>query len=216
MRDCLFWVADSRMKQVILGFLKRPDCFRPHNLGTAPFQFDENEDLFSSPTMDPGTYATGDEFIRLYQRSHRYAVVILDAEWDGSPGAAAIREKLTARIVSTGWPTDRFRVIAIEPELESWIWQRNNRVAGALGFGSQHEMVAAVHQAGVEWLNQQAKPVRPKEAFESITARAKRLGKSSATHRQVVSAVTLVGCQDAAFLELRQALQTWFPLGGQA
>jgi hypothetical protein len=215
MRDCLFWVADSRMKQVILGFLKRPDCFRPHNLGTAPFQFDENEDLFSSPTMDPGTYATGEEFIRLYQRSHRYVVVILDSEWDGSPGAATIRENLSARIAATGWTNDRFCVIAIEPELESWIWQRNNRVAGALGFGSHPEMVGAVQQAGLEWTDQQAKPSRPKEAFEAITSRAKRLGKSSSTHRQVVSTVTLVGCQDPTFLVLRRTLQSWFPAEGQ-
>src|SRR5262249_32763761 len=136
MRDCLFWVADSRIKQVILGFLKRDDCFRDYNLGTAPFQFNENEDLFSSPTLDPGTYKNGQEFVRLYQRSHRNAVVILDSEWDGSPGAVVIRENLSARIVSTGWTIDHFRVIAIEPELETWIWQKNQRVANALGFGS--------------------------------------------------------------------------------
>jgi hypothetical protein len=212
MRDCLFWVADSRIKQVILGFLKRPDCFRLHNLGTSPFLFDENEDLFSSPTMDPGTYTTGQEFIRLYQRSHRFAVVILDSDWKGSPGAAAIRTNLSVRIESTGWTPERFRVVVIEPELEDWIWQRNQRVAGALGFESHLEMAVAVQNAGHDWPDHEPKPSRPKEAFEAVAARAKRLGKSSATHRQIVAAVTLAGCRDAAFRELRETLQGWFPL----
>jgi hypothetical protein len=216
MRDCIFWVADSRMKQVVLGFLKRHDCFRAHNLGTAPFLFDENEDLFSSPTMDPGTFRTGEEFLRLFQVSHRYAILMLDAEWNGSPGAALIRDDLASRIALTGWSRDRFRVIVIEPELESWIWQRNQRVANALGFGSRDAMVRAVQNAGLAWPDGQAKPSRPKEAFEALTVRAKKQGKSSATHRHVIADITLVGCQDAAFLDLRQTLQGWFPPEAQA
>lgn len=208
--------ADSTMKQALLGFLTRNDCFRHYNLGTAHFQFDPNEDLFSSATMDPGTYTTGEELLRPFQTTHRHAVILLDADWDGSPGAATIRSDLTTRILSTGWAADSYKVIVIEPELESWIWQRNQRVATALNFNSVPEMVTAVRAAKIDWPDEQAKPSRPKEALEAVATRKRKIGFSSALHRSITSTVSLVGCQDAAFLELRQTLQTWFPAEGQA
>ena len=47
MRDCVFFTADCTMKQALLGFLTRKDCFSHYNLGTAPFLFHPNEDLIS-------------------------------------------------------------------------------------------------------------------------------------------------------------------------
>ncbi len=211
MRDCLFFVADSTMKQAILGFLTRNDCFSDYNLGTAPFAFDPNEDLFSSATMDPGTFAKGEELLRPFQATHRRAVLMLDAEWDGSPGAATIRDDLTRRIGLTGWLPENFRVIVIDPELEAWIWQRNQRVAKALKFATVPEMVKAVRDAKIDWPDEQAKPSNPKAALEAVATRRRGIGFSSAIHRSVTSSVTLRGCQDGAFLELRQVLQTWFP-----
>ena len=215
MRDCVFLTADSTMKQALLGFLTRNDCFRDYNLGTAPFKFDQNEDLFSSATMDPGTYTTGEELLKPFQKTHKHAVVLLDAEWDGSPGADAIRTDLTARIKATGWAEDSFKVIVIDPELEAWIWQRNQRVASALKFNSVPEMVAAVKAAKIAWPEDQPKPSRPKEALEAVATKKRKIGYSSALHRSITASVTLVGCQDEAFLQLRHILQTWFPIGGQ-
>ena len=37
--------------------------------------------------MDPGTYTTGEELLKPFQKTHRHAVLMLDAEWDGLPGA---------------------------------------------------------------------------------------------------------------------------------
>jgi hypothetical protein len=212
MRDCVFFTADSTMKQALLGFMTRNDRFAHYNLGTAPFAFDPNEDLFSSATMDPGTYTTGEELMRPFQKTHRHAVLMLDAQWDGSPGAAAIRTDLSNRILVTGWPADAFKVIVIEPELEAWIWQRNQRLATALKFGSVAEMVKAVHDAKVDWPNGQAKPSRPKEALEAVATRKRKIGYSSALHRAITTTISLAGCRDNAFLELRQTLQRWFPL----
>ncbi len=212
MRDCVFFTADSTMKQALLGFMTRNHRFAHYNLGTAPFAFDPNEDLFSSATMDPGTYTTGEELMRPFQKTHRHAVLMLDAQWDGSPGAAAIRTDLSNRILVTGWPADAFKVIVIEPELEAWIWQRNQRLATALKFGSVAEMVKAVHDAKVDWPNGQAKPSRPKEALEAVATRKRKIGYSSALHRAITTTISLAGCRDNAFLELRQTLQRWFPL----
>lgn len=215
MRDCVFFTADSTMKQALLGFLTRNDCFAHYNLGTAHFAFDANEDLFSSATMDPGTYTTGEKLLKPFQKTHSRAVLMLDAEWDGSPGAADIRSDLTERILASGWSADAFKVIVIDPELEAWIWQRNQRVATALKFGSVAEMVKAVQDAKIDWPDGQAKPSRPKEALEAVATRRRGIGFSSAIHKSITATVSLVGCQDAAFLELRETLQGWFPLGAQ-
>ncbi|MGH7172554.1 MAG: methylation-associated defense system protein MAD4 [Gemmataceae bacterium] len=216
MRDCVFFTADSTMRQALLGFLTRKDCFKHYNLGTAPFQFDANEDLFASATMDPGTYTTGEELLKPFQNTHRHAVLMLDADWDGSPGAETIRNDLTSRILASGWSEGSFRVIVVDPELEAWIWQRNQRVATALKFGSVAEMVKAVQDAKVDWPDGEPKPSDPKKALEAVATRRRGIGFSSAIHRSITATVSLVNCQDAAFLELRQTLQGWFPLGGDA
>ena len=211
MRDCVFFTADSTMKQALLGFMTRNDRFAHYNLGTAPFAFDPNEDLFSSATMDSGTYTTGEELLKPFQKTHRHAVLMLDAEWDGSPGADTIRTDLTNRILASGWTADEFKVIVIDPELESWIWQRNQRVATALRFGSVAEMVDAVQAANIDWPNGELKPSSPKAALQAVATRRRGIGFSSAIHKSITATVSLVKCQDAAFLELRQTLQGWFP-----
>lgn len=216
MRDCVFLVADSTMRQALLGFLCRNDAHKPYNLGTARFAFDPNEDLFSSATLDPGTYTTGEELLRPFQKTHRRAVVILDAEWDGSPGAQAIQMNLTKRIIGVGWAADAFKVIVIEPELETWIWQRSQRVATALKFATVTEMVKAVQEARIDWPDGQDKPSRPKEALQAVATRRRGIGFSSAIHKSITSVVSATACQDAAFQELKAALQAWFPAGGQA
>ena len=56
------------------------------------------------------------------------------------------------------------------------------------------------------------KPSSPKAALEAVATRRRGIGFSSAIHKSITATVSLVKCQDAAFLELRQTLQRWFPL----
>ncbi len=213
MREIAFLVADLSMQEALRGFLTRADFHRGYNLGTRHFEFDPRRDLFYAAGLnDPGMYTDGHNILAPLQRTHHRAIVIQDAEWDGSPGATAICEGLTERIAATGWPTDRFRVICIEPELENWIWQPSNRVATTLWFGSVDEMIAEVRAAGLEWPDGQTKPTRPKEALEAVVRR-RSIGWSSAVHRSITAKVSLNGCCDPALLGLREALQQWFPTG---
>ncbi len=216
MRDIVFLVADLSMQEALRGFLSRNDFHRDYNLGVRPFDFDPSRDLFYAAGLnDPGMYTDGDNILAPFQRTHRHAIAIQDAEWDGSPGAAVICADLTTKIAATGWSLDRFRVICIEPELETWIWQRNNRVAQPLGFASVDEMIAAVRAAGLEWSDGHAKPRRPKEALEAVVRR-RGIGLSSSIHRSITERVSLNGCQCPALLGLRDALRQWFPSGDAA
>ena len=216
MIDIVFLVADLSMQEALRGFLTRHDFHRDYNLGIRPFKFDPPQDLFYAAGLnDPGLYTDGHNILAPFQRTHHRAIVIQDAEWDGSPGAVAICADLTAKIVATGWSENRFRVLCIEPELENWIWQRNNRVAAPLGFASVDEMIAVVRAVGFEWPDGHSKPFRPKEALEAVVRR-RGIGLSSAVHRSITATVSLKACQCPALLRLREALQQWFPSGDVA
>lgn len=215
MRDCVFVVADGAMQQALIGFLTRSDCFEQYNLGTKPFAFDPQEDVFPSAHQDGGTFSIGHELLRPFQTTHRHAVLMLDNKWDGSPGVEAIRDDLSARIVKTGWTIDRFRVIVIDPELEAWIWQRSQKVADVLKFSSVDSMVKAVRAASIEWSDDKAKPSRPKDALKAVATRQRGIGFSNAIHREICEKASVVKCQELSFKQLREALQGWFPLGAQ-
>lgn len=212
MRDLVVFVADLTMEKAVEAFLRRPDFHAPYNLNTRSFEFDPAEDLIRIPGCDAGVFSKGHEWLQAYRGRHRHAAVIFDSEFGTDRDVAGLRDELTGRILRTGWDAEHFRVVVIDPELEAWIWQRNQRVAAPLGFGSVAEMVEAIRDAGLEWLDGQPKPTRPKEALEAVVRR-RGIGWSSAIHRSITDSVSLVGCQDPAFLELRHALQHWFPSG---
>ena len=210
MRDLVVFVADLTMEKEIEAFLKRPDFNAPYNLNTRPFEFDPAEDLIRIPGCDAGVFSKGHEWLQAYRGRHRHAAVVFDREFGTDRGASELRDELSGRILRTGWNAGHFRVVVIDPELEAWIWQRNHRVATPLGFTSVDSMVEAIRGAGLDWPDGQSKPTRPKEALEAVVRR-RGIGWSSAIHRSITSSISLIGCQDPAFIDLRNALQEWFP-----
>src|SRR5215472_8304852 len=112
MRDIIFLLADGGMEQVLRGFLGRDHFYR--SLGCGKFEFDPAQDVIVAPTRDSGVYGTAHELLRPYLATHQRAVVMVDADWDGSPGAIAIREHVGTGLAA-GWTA--FAVVVIEPEL---------------------------------------------------------------------------------------------------
>lgn len=215
MRDLVVFVADSTMEHAFRSFLTRHDFHAPYNLNIQPIDFDPAEDLIRIPGNDSGAFGKGHEWMRARLGKYRHAAVVFDREFGTTWDAQTLRDDLTDRILQTGWHANHFCVVVIEPELESWIWQRNQRVAAPLGFATVGEMVAAVNSAGPVWPDGDAKPARPKEALQAVL-RWKGIGFSAAVHRSITSSVSLIGCQDPAFTQFRAALQQWFPVGDAA
>lgn len=196
------------MQAAFEGFLTRPGFCQSIRCGQ--FNIDPHQDIWvAAGDNDPGLFTRGHELLTPFQSSHHRAIVVLDAAWDGSPGASTIKERLSARIVSTGWQVNAFVVIVIDPELENWIWQRKDHVARQLGYGTIEALLAedAMQQA---WPNDSTKPPHPKEVLETIL-RKKGIPRSSAIYKKITSQVSVTGCQDGAFQELVSTLQTWFP-----
>ncbi len=208
MRDCIFLLADKNMQAVFEGFLTRQAFHQ--SLGCATFRFDPRQDIaVAAGDNDPGLYTRGHELLRPYQATHRHAVVVLDAEWEGSPGKEAMTVHLTAQISATGWKADYFAVIVIDPELENWIWQQNDHVARGLGFGNSHELMADTDLQAA-WPQGQGKPTSPKEILETLLQK-RRIPRSSAIYKQITSQVSARRCQDSAFRQLIASLKAWFP-----
>jgi hypothetical protein len=208
MRDCVFLVADKNMQATFEGFLTREKFCR--SLGCGDFAFDADEDLrVAAGDNDPGLYTRGHELLRPFRATHRHAIVVLDAEWEGAPKATIIAQNMSQNIQATGWEKPNFRVIVIDPELENWIWQRSEHVAQGLGFESNADM-AEDGDFQKNWPQGQDKPDAPKELLETIL-RKKRIPRSSSLYKRITSCVSARACRDSAFLELKKTLKVWFP-----
>lgn len=209
-RSCVILVADSNMAAAFRGYFKRD---RWHlSLGCTPFDFnpDSGKDLLVDEAgNDPGVYTRAHELLRPYMTSHERALVALDCEWEGSPGKEVIVRNITSNLVASGWNPQCIKVIAIDPELENWLWQDKPAVAEVLRYRADLPLRTLLEQKGY-WPAGQHKPTRPKETAEWVL-RQTRTPRSSAIYETLASDISIRGCTDLAFKDLHSTLQTWFP-----
>jgi hypothetical protein len=209
MRDCLFLVADKNMEGMLKGFFSR-EAFH-HTMGCGHFDFDTRQDLVVAHGQnDPGLYTRANAFLQPYANSYRHAVTVVDAEWDGSPGKAAIEQKLREHLADVGWSDARGCAVVIAPELENWVWQNSPHVCAVLNYRGTFPTLRTLLEKQGFWRQDETKPHRPKEAFEWML-RQSRKGRSSAIYQQLAAQVSTRGCTDTAFRALRDALIRWFP-----
>jgi len=165
-------------------------------------------DIFRHPRKDPGVFHEAADFLAPYVTSHRHALVVLDAAWDGAPGDAAyLRNQLMNGMQTKGWEENDCQAIVINPELEIWVWADSREVSGVLRT-SWDDIHALAKQAGY-WDEDQPKPGYPKELLEALLQRQRR-PRSSALFQEIARRVGLSRCQDPAFVMLRETLQAWF------
>lgn len=209
-RPCVILVADSNMAAAFRGYLTRDQWHR--SLGCAPFDFNPDvggDLLVDEGGNDPGVYLRAHELLRPYLNTHERVLVALDCEWDGSPGKQAIVDDVSGRLVSSGWQASAVKVIAIDPELENWLWQDNPLVADALRYRGEPSLRTLLAQQGF-WLADEAKPRQPKEAAEWVLRQTRR-PRSSAIYEEIARRISIRGCTDTAFMDLNVALREWFP-----
>jgi hypothetical protein len=209
MRDCIFFLADKNMEAAFTGFLTREQFHR--SLGIKRFEFDPSQDIIvDEGGNDPGVYTRAHQFLRVYQRTHRYAVVVLDNAWEGSPGVEKIHNDIKTNLIETGWDSSCCVVIVIDPELEVWILQDNPNVEEAFRFKQDISLRKWLSKKGL-WNDSALKPTDPKKAVEDAL-RATKTPRSSAIYKNITSKVSVKGCQDPAFQMLCTTLQQWFPM----
>lgn len=166
-----------------------------------------NYDRFVHVYRDSGIYHGSGDFLRPFQRSYQYALVLLDQEWKGGPNdRCVIRQHIQEDLDLKGWK-DRSAVIVVEPELEAWVWSDSPHVSQVLGW-AQGDLLAQLALLDFR-RNALGKPERPKEVLTSIL-RAVRKPPFSALFGEIALKVSLDRCTDQSFLEFRAILSTWF------
>ena len=202
-RDLLCLVADKNMEQTLQALLPRWRA-----LGTRDFGFE----VVVHPEHDPGCFLRSDQFLRSFRSRFAHALVVFDLEDSGAEGSREEAERsLEHRLEKSGWDSGRALAIAIEPELESWLWSDSPHVATALGWESDRALRQYLGAEGFKWRDD-GKPKRPKEATERALYR-QRIPRSSSIYRQLAGQVSFRRCTDSAFAKLLRVLRAWFEPG---
>jgi hypothetical protein len=214
MRDLLFFVADTNIREALAGFLDRPavDAI----VGCRPFGFVARRDIkVAAGQNDPGLYTRATELIKTLRAEYRHAVIVLDEEWEGSPGANAIESRIEAHLRAAGWDEDDGLALVVCPEVDNWLWSDSPHSASALGWESWTDLSAALVAEG--WLvSGEVKPLRPKEAAEwALRNGSGKARRSSSLYRKVSGSVSVRRCADPAVERLLTTLCRWFPGGAQ-
>ena len=199
-KDLVVLVADSHQEKTVATLLTE----RYPSLGIR----DINSDIHTHPNRDPGVFHEAGDFLSIFAQQYQHALVLIDAEWDGSPGnAEEIEAKIQDDLNRSGWE-GRSAVIVIDPELEIWVWSQSRHVPEL--FGTNWETIKDLgHRTGY-WQAGETKPSRPKDLLDKVLHRTRRR-RSAALYRQLAGRVSLETCQDGSFCRFREILQGWFP-----
>jgi hypothetical protein len=200
-RDLVVLTADKNCQFAVRGILSR----RP-SLGLRSI----SADFYVHPGKDPGILRHAHEFLRSFSRTHGRAIVVFDREGCGQEDIRRqeLEETVEEALRKTGW-NDRGKAIAIDPELDVWVWSDSPHVERELHWEQRQPDLRS-------WLRKEGflgggavKPTRPKEALEAAL-RAVRMPRSSALYEALAKKVSLQRCVDPAFRKLIETLQRWF------
>lgn len=198
-KDLIVLVADSHIGMTIETLLSE----RYRALGISKISFD----ILLHPDSDSGCRVNYVEYLRLYSR-YRHACVIFDREGSGATDRFSLEEEIERGLSQNGW-NGHCMAMAIEPELESWIWTSSIHTARALGWNTCEELLGWQREKSLLECGQY-KPNDPDDAMEAAMNEKNR-HKSAGVFRQIAKSSTFRNCEDDAFLKFGSALRKWFP-----
>jgi hypothetical protein len=162
-------------------------------------------------TRDADVYRKAHDHLRGMWRHYAHAVVVFDHEGSGAETKPAedLESELEARLRRNGWPENRAAAVAIDPELEAWVWGPLGELAGLWDTAEDHlrrQLVAFD-------LDAQGKVRQPKEALRAIHYRHTQRPVSGADLMRLArTRGNLAECRDRAFCKLLRVLREWFPV----
>jgi hypothetical protein len=202
-KDLIVLVADQDMLFSLRGLLSRPA-----SLGIRAVEYD----VYPHPHHDPACLLEAHDFLRPFVRSYARALVVFDREGCGQEQKPRdeLERIVEMHLARNGWDV-RAAAIAIDPELENWVWSNSPQVDLALGWrGRQPSLWEWLVHDGFTQVRYQ-KPTRPKEAMEKALRKSNK-SHSSSVFRQLAETVGVEACVDPAFNKLRDTLRVWFPI----
>lgn len=205
--DLVILVADADMEFTLRGLLSRPEALP---IRAVTYQ------IHRHVHRDPGCLLEGHDFLRSFVNRHAHGLILFDRH--GSGDEASPRESLERmvenRLSGSGWG-DRAAAVALDPELEVWVWSDSPHVDRCLGWqGRLTGLRRWLADQGL-WPEGAAKPPDPKLTMRRALREANK-GLSASIFRELARSVSFDRCTDPAFLKLRRLLTNWFPPSGPA
>lgn len=199
--DLVVLTADKNQEFALRGLFQRTDA-----LGIRPFDFR----ILVHPHRDPGCRLQSASVLEGFRRTTDHALVLFDREGSGGTDP---RERLEAQVEAdlggSGWGT-RAAAVAIDPELEVWVWARSPHVDRVLGWRDRDPNLESWLVSSRFLLPNAPKPEDPKGAMVEAL-RIARTPRSSRLYFDLARTVGTRRCVDPAFLKLREVLGSWFP-----
>lgn len=205
--DLVVLVADKNMEFAVKGVVGRSQSMNIQEIIPV---------IHVHPEKDPGCFLRGHGFLRSFMNRFAHALILFDREGCGQEGLLreALEADLEARLAQTGWG-NRAAAIAMDPELEMWVWSDSPHVDTLIGWqGKEPALRPWLQDKGLLTAGQ-SKPERPKEALE-LALRVARKPRSSSLYSQLAQRVSLDRCTDPSFAKLKTVLRAWFPVAGPA
>jgi hypothetical protein len=172
--DFVALVPDKNTKSSFEALLSRPVA-----LGIRELNFR----VIPHPNRDAGVFKSCHEFLRPFLRLASRALVVFDREGCGreQDSRETLESRVEANLARNGW-VDRSAAVAIDPELEAWVWADSPQVEAILGWKKDRaELKKWLVDRGY-WNPEGSKPRRPKEAVEALLHFARK-PRSSALYQ---------------------------------
>lgn len=201
-RDLIVVVPDADLEFAIRAMLSRHEALRIRSI-----TFDVRRHV----ERDAGCRSDCHNYLRLWLHEFRYAMVLFDLEGSGQEHSERVQleGEIEGVLRINGWQ-DRAAVTVIDPELEAWVWSDSPMVDEVLGWTGRTPALRAWVQSATEfWHTEQAKPERPKEAFNAALRKVRKQ-HSPSIFEDLGTRVSIDRCVDPAFLKFKGTLQGWF------
>lgn len=200
-KDLIVLAADLDIENAISGLLSRPSRLKVRR---------PSFDIRRHPGRDPGCRKHAAELLRPLLGKYRHALVVFDREGcSSSRPRGEIQDEVEKQLAQNGWES-RSKAIAVDPEIEAWVWSDSPRMLQILGWNETYPKLRKFLNDKGLWPRQELKPPDPKRAMRE-TMRAARVKQSSPVFFRLAEKANVRGCQDPAFKEFLRTLREWFP-----
>lgn len=204
MKDLVVRAADKDLKFAVATLLEK----RTEALGIRRITCD----ILVDDRHDASCCREGVRFLNAFVKQYRHALLMFDYEGCGKErlsSAAEIESEINSQFLGVPWES-RAKAIVLQPELENWVWSDSPHVSRIVGWNdAQSSLTNWLIQEG-RLAQGQAKPPRPKEAFDAALYAAGQPHSASLFGR-LAENVSFRRCTDPSFDKFCQILREWFP-----
>lgn len=213
-RKVVFLVPCNAINMSVIGFFQRANLY--HEIACEEFEFEPSRDINKIATgRDHGVWKQAHHYLQPLVNVYEKAVILVDAQFPGSPGADSVKSDIEGNMLSVGWGADDFIVYVFDPELEALMWQEDNALLSEIIKFNAHDDGINQWLKDEGWISgTEVTPAQPKEALENAL-KLNRTGKNihlSVVCKKYANQTNFDNCSHAEFTSLIQQFQQWFPV----